>query len=61
MLYLKLKIYEKGYTLRDIALKFRINEQTLSNWVNEKNTEQLRKFIDILKFLEFSNDDLEKL
>lgn len=61
MLYLKLKIHEKGYTLRDIALKFKINEQTLSNWVNGKNTEQLRKFIDILKFLEFSNDDLEKL
>lgn len=61
MLYLKLKIYEKGYTLRDIALRFKINEQTLSNWVNGKNTEQLRKFIDILKFLDFSNDDLNKL
>lgn len=61
MLYLKLKIYEKGYTLCDIALIFNINEQTLSNWVNGKNTEQLRKFIDILKFLNFSNDDLNKL
>lgn len=61
MKYLKIKIIENGYTIRDIANKLNINEQTLSNWINSRNTNQIKKFLELLVLLNFNNDDLKKL
>lgn len=61
MKYLKIKIIENGYTIRDIANKLNINEQTLSNWINSRNTNQIKKFLELLVLLNFNNEDLKKL
>ena len=49
---LKLKIIEKGYTNREIAQRLNINEQTLSNWCNNRNINNIYKFYELCKELD---------
>ena len=57
---IKAKIYEKGYTIKEVAKKLNIHEQTLSNYINGKNLENINKFLELLNFLELEIKDIKK-
>lgn len=49
---IKSKIYEKGYTIQEIAQKLKINNQTITNWINGRNIANITKFLELLYLLE---------
>lgn len=49
---IKIKMIEKNITQKEIAKKLNINEQTISNWINGKNLENIKKFLTLLQELE---------
>lgn len=55
---IKSKIYEKNYTIKDIAEKIEMCPQTLSNWINDKNTHTIIKFSNLLYILDIEIKDL---
>ena len=55
---IKSKIYEKGYTIQNIAEQLNINPQTLSNWLNNRNLCNITKFIELLYMLDINIKDL---
>lgn len=55
---IKSKIYEKGYNINEIAEKIKINPQTLSNWINDRNTCNIKKFLELLYILDLNIKDL---
>ena len=57
---LKSKIVEKGFTIREISKEIDINEQTISNWLNNRNMSNINKFIDLIIFLDIDLRDLIK-
>ena len=61
MIYLKYMIQKKGYTISDIAKLNNVSDQTISNWINNRNSSSILKFLEITYFLNFSSDDYKKL
>lgn len=61
MKYLKAKIYANGYSINEIAKKFNLSEQTLTNWINNLNCSSLVTFLKITSFLNFNSEDYRKL
>lgn len=57
---IKAKIYEKGYNMKEVANILNIHEQTLSNWINEKNLENIKKFLELLYFLDLDIKEIKK-
>lgn len=55
---IKSKIYEKGYTINKVADKLNINNQTLSNWINNRNMINITKFLELLYILDINIDDI---
>lgn len=59
--YLKVLIISKGYTIKALSEEIGINNMTLTNWINNRNTQQLNNFIDLLNLLQCTQDDITKL
>lgn len=57
---LKAKIYENGYTIKEIAKKINIHEQTLSNYISGKNLSNINKFLELLYILDIELEDIKK-
>lgn len=57
---IKARIYEKGYKYKDVANKLKINEQTISNWINNRNLSNIIKFIELLNLLDLDIKDIKK-
>lgn len=55
---IKSKIYKKGYTINQIANKININNQTLSNWINNRNITNITKFLELLHILDIEINDI---
>lgn len=58
--YIKGEIYKKGYNIKDIALILNINPMTISNWVNNRNIQNIEKFIKLINLLEIDPKKLIK-
>lgn len=58
---IKAKIYEKGYNIKEISSIIGIHEQTLSNWLNYRNIDNINKFINLLYLLELNPKDIKKI
>lgn len=58
---IKAKIYEKGYNIKEISSVIGIHEQTLSNWLNYRNIDNINKFINLLYLLELNPKDIKKI
>lgn len=56
---IKSKIYEKGYTINDIALILNLNAMTLSNWINGRNTKQIDNFINLMLLLDIDIKEIK--
>lgn len=61
MKYLKLKIYENNLTIKEIAKKYNISEQTITNWINNRNISTILNFLKITQYLNFTSEDYNKL
>lgn len=61
MKYLKLKIYENNLTIKEIAKKHNISEQTITNWINNRNISTILNFLKITQYLNFTSEDYNKL
>lgn len=61
MKYLKLKIYENNLTIKEIAKKHNISEQTITNWINNRNISTILNFLKITLYLNFTSKDYNKL
>lgn len=55
---IKSKIYKKGYTINQIANKLSINNQTLSNQINNRNITNITKFLELLHILDIEINDI---
>ena len=55
---IKSRIYKKGYTINQIAAKLNINNQTLSNWINNRNITNITKFLELLHILDININDI---
>jgi len=58
---IKARIYEKGFEYKDIANALNIHEQTISNWINNRNLNNIIKFIQLLALLDIEIKDIIKL
>lgn len=58
---IKARIYEKGLEYKDIANALNIHEQTISNWINNRNLNNINKFIQLLILLDLDINDIKKL
>lgn len=58
---IKAKIYEKGYNIKEISSIIGIHEQTLSNWLNYRNLDNITKFLQLLYLLELNPKDIKKI
>lgn len=58
--YIKGEIYKKDYTIKDIALLLNINPMTISNWINNRNIQNIEKFIKLINLLEIDPKKLIK-
>lgn len=57
---IKSRIYELGYEYKDISKILNIHEQTISNWINNRNLSNINKFIELLILLDLDIKDLKK-
>lgn len=57
---IKSKIYQLGLQYKDISKEIGIHEQTLSNWINNKNLNNINKFIELLIMLDLDIKDIKK-
>lgn len=60
MLILKIKILENGYTIRNISKEINISEQTITNWINGRNTSSIVSFLSLCKKLNMTSDEIYK-
>lgn len=58
---IKARIYEKGLEYKDIANALNIHVQTISNWINNRNLNNINKFIQLLILLDLDISDIKKL
>lgn len=57
---IKIAIYKKKETQKEIAEKIGINPQTLTYWINDQNTKNIKNFLKLMQYLDLSIDDLLK-
>lgn len=57
---IKSKIILKNKTIIEVAEILNINEQTISNWINGRNTENINTFISLLKYLDININEIKK-
>lgn len=57
---IKAKIYEKGYTIKEISDIIKIHEQTLTNYLNNRNLNNITKFLELLYILDLTPKDIKK-
>lgn len=55
---IKIKLIEKNMTIKELSQKVDMNPQTISNWINGKNINQIENFIKICKILNIEMKDL---
>lgn len=55
---IKTKIIEKHLTIKEVAEITKLNEQTISNWINKKNLSNIDKFLKLIIFLDINIKDL---
>lgn len=55
---IKIKAIEKNYTYKNLAENIGTSEQTITNWVNNRNTNNINKFIKLCKLLNIEIKDL---
>lgn len=48
---IKAKIIMENKTIKEVAEETELNEQTISNWINNRNVENINSFICLLKHL----------
>lgn len=56
----KIRMIEKNITNIEIAEKLKCNINTISRWLNEKNIENIEKFIDMLIMLDIDIKQIKK-
>lgn len=57
---IKAKIAIKRLTIKEVAEAINVNDQTISNWINNKNIDNINKFLKLLKFLEIDINEIKK-
>lgn len=57
---IKIAILEKNFTVIELAEKLQINVNTISRWINGKNLNSIKKFIEMLEILELDINDIKK-
>jgi transcriptional regulator with XRE-family HTH domain len=57
---IKAKIYEKGYTVKEVAKILDINEITITNWIHGRNIKQIDKFLELLILLDIETKEIKK-
>lgn len=55
---IKIKLIEKEINQKEIAKELNITKQTINNWINNRNTEKIEKFLKLMKRLEIEVNDL---
>jgi len=56
---IKIRSIERGLTIKEIALKLDINEQTITNWINGRNLDNISKFIKLLDYLQINIKEIK--
>lgn len=56
---IKAKIFEKDLSVKEIADILNINKQTLTNWINGRNTKQIDKFLELIILLDLDIKELK--
>lgn len=56
---IKAKIIMKNKTIKEIAEETELNEQTISNWINNRNVENINSFIYLLKHLNINLNEIK--
>lgn len=49
---------ENDINQKEIAKKLNVSKQTINNWINQRNTEKIEKFLELMKELEIEVSDL---
>lgn len=57
---IKSKIILKDKSIKNVAEELNLNEQTISNWINDRNTDNIKKFITLLDYLDIEIEELKK-
>ncbi len=57
---IKARIYENGYTIKEISDILNINQQTLTNYLNGRNLNNIKKFLELLYILNLTPKDIKK-
>lgn len=57
---IKSRIYKKGYNIKEVANKINIHEQTISNWINGRNITNIKKFLELMEFLDLEIKNIKK-
>lgn len=57
---IKANIILKNKTIKEVADEIGINENTISNWINDRNTENISNFIELIQYLNIDIRDIKK-
>jgi len=57
---IKSRIYEKGYNIKEVTNKINIHEQTINNWINGRNITNIKKFLELMEFLDLEIKNIKK-
>ncbi len=55
---IKLKIVDKEEKIKDLAKQIGVHETTISNWIHNRNTENIEKFLILCSQLQINPLDL---
>lgn len=55
---IRIKMIENNINQKEIAKKLNVSKQTINNWINQRNTEKIEKFLELMKELEIEVSDL---
>lgn len=55
---IRIKMIENDINQKEIAKKLNVSKQTINNWINQRNTEKIEKFLELMKELEIEVNDL---
>lgn len=57
---IKIAMIENNISVIELARKLDINVNTVSRWINNKNIENVDKFLEMLKILNIEIKDIKK-
>lgn len=55
---IRIKMIENDINQKEIAEKLNLSKQTINNWINQRKTEKIEKFLELMKELEIEVSDL---